>query len=661
MAILPYYVANLNIEATYASITGDYLEYPNLCFVDTLDNVGLHTAKHGTTADMFGRVSEENVARIRRQNSRRISVIIGNPPYNANQANENDNNKNREYPEIDKRIKNTYIAESTAQKTKLYDMYARFLRWASDRIDANGIIAFVSNSSFIDSRTFGGFRKVVAQEFNEIWIIDLKGNARTSGERRRREGGNIFDDQIRVGIAVYFLARKKGINGCRIFYEAVRDYAKSDEKREFLTSKHFSERKFSEVRPDQSGNWINLPEERLEGMLPLITKEEKSGRARGSERAILALYANGVKSNRDEWVYDFSPVELKKKVDFFYRIARQNVGRRADAKDFDVTIKWSRDLKLKASKGLMMAAENAHCGDSIWRPFVKKAYWIDKTISDILTDHHARLFGPKLDQSNRIINLPTPPISREYFVVGSSGFVEYHCVGDTCSIPRWVTDVGGEVSDNVTDWAIEQFRKRYEKGAKKPKRALDKEAIFHYVYGVLHDPVYREKYALNLKREFPRIPFYTDFWQWSDWGKTLMDLHIGYETVEPYKLKRIEAGPSTKPSFRKRGEGASERAGAPKPMLRADKGAGRIVLDTQTTLASVPTEAWDYKLGNRSALEWILDQYKEKKPKDPTIREKFDTYRFPDYKEKVIDLLMRVTRVSVETQAIVETMKAAIR
>ncbi|HLI18669.1 MAG TPA: type ISP restriction/modification enzyme [Rhodanobacteraceae bacterium] len=179
-------------------------------------------------------------------------------------------------------------------------------------------------------------------------------------------------------------------------------------------------------------------------------------------------------------------------------------------------------------------------------------------------------------------------------------------------------------------------------------RVIEKEDIFHYVYAVLHDPVYREKYAQNLKREFPRIPFYPDFWQWADWGKTLMDLHIGYESVEPWPLARIGV-----PDEKARKNGAS-----PKAMLKADKDNGRIVLDSKTTLAGIPHEAWDYKLGNRSALEWILDQYKEKKPKDPTIRERFNTYRFADYKDKVIDLLARVTRVSVETQAIVEAMRA---
>lgn len=180
---------------------------------------------------------------------------------------------------------------------------------------------------------------------------------------------------------------------------------------------------------------------------------------------------------------------------------------------------------------------------------------------------------------------------------------------------------------------------------------ITKEAIFHYCYAVLHDPLYREKYALNLKREFPRIPFYHDFWQWSAWGEVLMKLHIGYESVEPTQLKRIDI-----PDEKVRSAGLS-----PKALLRADKVAGSIALDSETSLLGIPPEAWDYKLGNRCALEWILDQYKEKKPKDPTIREKFDTYRFADYKEKVIDLLTRVTTVSVETVRITQAMKKAAR
>jgi predicted helicase len=235
--------------------------------------------------------------------------------------------------------------------------------------------------------------------------------------------------------------------------------------------------------------------------------------------------------------------------------------------------------------------------------------------------------------------------------------------GGTQSLPLWRYDESGRKVDNITDWALKQFKDHYKsapspqplsregRGAKAKAPAITKEAIFHYVYAVLHDPVYREKYAQNLKREFPRIPFYPDFWRWAQWGRELMDLHIGYESVEPWPLTRIDIPD----------ENARKNGVAPKARLKADQDDGRIVLDSETTLAGIPPEAWDYKLGNRCALEWILDQYKEKTPKDPTIRAKFNTYRFADYKDKVIDLLARVTRVSLETQRIVTAMRGSAR
>jgi predicted helicase len=225
---------------------------------------------------------------------------------------------------------------------------------------------------------------------------------------------------------------------------------------------------------------------------------------------------------------------------------------------------------------------------------------------------------------------------------------------------------GTERLDNITDWALEQFTAHYG-----PKVALTKDDIFHYVYAVLHDPVYRATYALNLRREFPRIPFYPEFARWAAWGETLMDLHIGYETVDAWPLKRTDVAMRGGTPLKKGkskdlfevdpGASAKREADAPKPKLKADKENGIIELDTQTQLSGVPPEAWTYRLGNRSALEWVLDQHKEKKPSDPTIREKFDTYRFADHKERVVDLLGRVTRVSIETIAITEAMRQARR
>jgi predicted helicase len=659
VAILPYYVANLNIEATYAAITGEYKEFPNLCFVDTLDNVGLHTAAVGTQASLFGSVTEENVARIRRQNSRKISVIIGNPPYNANQLNENENNKNREYPEIDQRIKATYIAASTAQKTKLYDMYARFLRWSSDRVDRNGIIAFVSNSSFIDSRTFDGFRRCVAKEFNEIWIVDLKGNARTAGEQRRKEGGNVFDDQIRVGVAVYFLVRKTGGKGCRIFYGAVRDYAKADEKREFLSAKRLADRSFEEARPDAKGNWINQTSNDFETLMPIATKEAKAAKTSGQGKAIFKLFSFGVVTNRDEWVYADEPDDLAAKVRALIGAYNADVNRlRGERKSaklaelLDTSIKWTRAVKKDLRRGVRYQFERERIVETLYRPFVKRWLYYSPQLNE-MPNRTPKIFADGTAR-NRCLVLTDPTAQKPWMACSVDRLPDMHFVGaaaGTVCMPLKRYGAQGQIEDNITDWALDQFKKHYQPGRGKKERPITKEAIFHYVYGVLHDPVYREKYALNLKRELPRIPFYLDFWQWVDWGNTLMDLHIGYETVEPWRLKRTDL-PDEK---------AREAGMAPKAMLKADKEFGRIAVDSETTLTGVPPEAWDHQLGNRSALEWILDQYKEKKPKDPTIRAKFDTYRFAAHKEKVIDLLARVTAVSVATVKITREMRGARR
>jgi predicted helicase len=267
-----------------------------------------------------------------------------------------------------------------------------------------------------------------------------------------------------------------------------------------------------------------------------------------------------------------------------------------------------------------------------------------------------RLFGAEGSAINPCIAFTDAGSQKPFMVQALEKVFDYHFVGAAAAavaLPVYRFDEVGNRVDNITDWSLKQFADHYkpEIGTGKSAHKITKEAIFHYCYAVLHDPVYREKYAQNLKREFPRIPYYANFWQWAEWGRALMDLHIGYEAVEPYALKRTDI-----PDEKARAAGQ-----APKAMLKADKDVGRIQLDSETTLAGIPSEAWDYKLGNRSALEWILDQYKEKKPKDPTIREKFDTYRFADYKEKVVDLLQRVATVSVETMAIVQAMRSVER
>lgn len=656
VAILPYYVANLNIEATYAAITGEYEEFKNLCFVDTLDNVGLHTAAAGVTHDLFGSVSEENVARIKRQNGRRISVVIGNPPYNANQANENDNNKNREYPQIDARIRQTYIAESTAQKTKLYDMYARFFRWASDRLAADGVLAFVTNRSLVDSRTFDGFRKTVAQEFAEAYIVDLGGDVRANPKLSGTKH-NVFG--IQTGVAISFFVKrhvppgktKKDKAACRVFYARRPEMETAEEKLAFVGSARASAIAFEEVRPDSKHNWIG--ERQDESMLPFADKAVKSGKAKG---ALFKLFAWGNSSNRDEWVYDIDAETALTKAS--YLSSKYNELQSSSDRSFPAQVKWSADLKTRFLQGRASTFDERLLVRAHWRPFARSHLYAEKLFNDRLTENHVSAFGPSLRQPNQVVMIcGHPQLPFTVHAVDALPDAGYSSRA-TQMFPRWVYAPDGTRLDNLTDWALKQFQQHYQPGRGKKAEPITKEAILHYVYAVLHDPVYREKYAQNLKREFPRIPLYgggetgdAAFWQWARWGAALMEQHLGYEAATPFALQRTDT-----PDEKARAAGQP-----PKCVLKSEPEAGRIVVDSETVLSGIPRAAWDYRLGNRSALDWVLDQHKEKKPKDPTIREKFDTYRFKDHKERVIDLLARVTTVSVETVRIVDEMKGARR
>jgi predicted helicase len=510
VAILPYYVANLNIEATYAAITGQYDEFANLCFVDTLDNVGLHTLAHGSTADLFGSVSDENVARIKRQNSRKISVIIGNPPYNANQANENDNNKNREYPAIDARIKQTYIAESTAQKTKLYDMYARFFRWASDRLDANGVLAFVTNRSFLDSRTFDGFRKTVASEFAEVRVLDLGGDVRAnpklSGTRH-----NVFG--IQTGVAISFFVKKAGKRDRgRFFYARRPERETAEEKLAFLSQSRLATLDCEEVRPDAKANWLNLTHNDFDSLMPIADKEARSIAAERAVRAMCRTFSLGASTNRDEWLMDFAPKALLAKIAFLgtHYESRLGVG------EVDETIKWSETLLRRNRARQHEPIELAQLTKTLYRPYV------------VLDYYNSPLYVDRPGRASRLFLQPNRAVcfmagDRQPFSVIAAGALPNLNMfsADACQcVPEWEVAPDGGRIHNITDWALKQFTSHYKAGPGKRLPEPTKEGIFHYVYAVLHDPVYRDKYAQNLKREFPRVPLYgllrADFWRWAD-------------------------------------------------------------------------------------------------------------------------------------------------
>ena len=655
VAILPYYVANLNIEATYAAVSGQYAEFTNLCFVDTLDNIGGLGIKAGHQMDMFAAVSDENVERVQRQNKRKISVVIGNPPYNANQQNENDNNKNRAYPHIDGLIKKSFVKLSTAQKTKVYDMYARFFRWASDRLHDDGIVAFITNRSFIDSRTFDGFRKYVVEEFDEIYVVDLGGDVRANPKLSGTKH-NVFG--IQTGVAISFLVRRKRNPKikkapARVFYIRRPEMETAEEKLSYLGQVKASNAAFVQITPDDKGNWINFNETEWDDLIPVGDKKTKAAKVKGQEQAIFKLFGFGLVTNRDDWVYDYDDKTLVAKASYLVshyeqeREALRGVLKADRQKSPDSTIKWTRSVRRSLVDNVEFNLDGASIISCTYRPFDKRRLIFYPPLIEMLNQTRA-IYGKNGRTENPTLVFTDPTSQKPFMSFASMEPVDMHLVGAAAGascLSRYRLDDIGERLDNITDWALNKFTTQY-----KPLK-ITKDDIFAYVYAVLHDPIYRETYALNLKREFPRIPFYPDFTQWRDWGQRLLDLHIGYEAITPWPITRTDVEDTR-----------AKAAGlAPKPALKADKATGTITLDSETTLSGIPPECWDYKLGNRSGLEWVLDQYKEKTPKDPTIREKFNTYRFADYKEHVADLLTRVTRVSVETMAVVAAMKAIER
>lgn len=634
VAILPYYVANLNIEYTYKQKMGKYEEFPNSCFVDTLDNIdGLKY--EGKQENMFG-FSSENAERIKRQNEQKISVIIGNPPYNANQANFNDFNKNREYPDVDKRIKETYVKFSTAQKTKSYDPYKKFYRWASDRIDENGVIAFVTNSGFLNKKSDDGFRKAIEKEFDFCYVVDLGGDVRDISGKNGifiGEAHTVFGIGAMVGIAIMFLIKSKDkLNEkCQIKYiHPCEIHATRIEKFEWLNGvNNFGQINFISINPDEKSNWINISDNDFDDLILVADKKSKE--------VVFNNSFNGVSTNRDEWVFDFDNKNLENKAKFISEKFNQSV---KENKLID-EIKWSRDLKNKHTKGNKSKFNKKHIVDLNYRPYINQKFYSERIFCDVLTQSHFDCFGNELNKENKVINILGYE-RRPFAVLASKKIPNLNYFGDPSKfISLYKYDQEGNRHDNITDWGLSQFTLHFQ------DTNISKEDIFYYTYSVLHNPEYRKKYELNLKREFPRLPFYDDFFKWVSWGKQLMELHINYETVAPFDLQVIDNTNIVKDKNYKL-----------KVKLKADKTQGVIAIDEHTYIQGVPNSAWAYKLGNRSAIEWVLDQYKEKKYTDKTIAEKFNTYRFADYKNHVIDLLKRICTVSVETIKIIEEMNS---
>ena len=632
--LLPYYIASMNIEHAYYEKMGRYEPFKHICFVDTFDTFGLMDAPNQT--GHFAFLTAENTLRVEEQKDTPMFVVIGNPPYNAGQANENDNNQNRPHEAVDNRVRATYAAASSAQmKNKLYDPYVKSLRWASDKIGPEGIIAFITNNSFIDGKMFDGLRQCLAEEFNTLYLLDLGGNI----ERKRHPGeSNVFG--IKVGVSINLLVKTKEPRegGARILYhDETAARSKADTFHFLEETAHVGNVTWRDIQPNARHMWLT------EGLktdfntfIPICTKSAKA--AKGEVAGTLfKTYGLGVATNRDNWTYHFSQETLAANMtrmmeNYNNEVARWNRRSERDinVKDFVDTdktkVKWTRSLMSRLRQGHLAAFSPEKVRTSLYRPFTKMHLYFDRMMNECV--YVMSSIFPTPETENRVICVKAPASSQRFHVLLTDVIPDLHLTGDSQCFPFYTYDEDGtNRRENITDWALSQFRAHY------ADDTITKWDIFHYNYAVLHHPEYRETYQVNLKHDLPHIPFAPEFWRFVDIGRQLADLHVNYEQLDVLP-NLIETPPLN--------------WHVEKMALSKDKTSLRY--NESLTVVDIPSEVFDYRLGTRSALEWVLDRYRVKP--DPNGSGIIADPNGVDA-QYIVRLVGQVMHVSVETVRLV--------
>ena len=629
--LLPYYIASLNIEQEYFQRTGTYLPFEGIALADTFE---LLEQQQG---ELFTR---ENTERVKKQKEADMFVVIGNPPYNAGQVNDSDNNRNRKYPAMDERVRETYSQDSAAtNKNALYDPYIKAIRWASDRIGDEGVVAFVTNNGFLDGLAFDGMRKHLADDFDAIYILDLGGNVRKG---LKVSDANVFG--IRVGVSINLFAKKTGNSSesPRIFYYRTDDLWDKKQKFSFLNaSQHAGNIQWQTIQPDARQTWL------IEGLhaefdtfIPMGTKQTKADK--GAANVIFKTYSSGVTTSRDAWVYNFNRSILKKNIQGIIDTYNTEVDRwkrredqRVNVNDFvvydDTKIKWDRELRQHLQRGRLGEYAENKVRTSLYRPFTKSNLFFDRVLNSCVYLLPAIFPTPDTEIKNRVIWLK---VGKEWplFALMTNQIPDLLPQSGSQCFPFYTyNEDGTHRKENITDWALAEFQTHYNDDL------LTKWDIFHYTYGLLHHPVYREKYEMNLKRDLPHIPFAEDFWGFSKAGSALVDLHVNYESAPKYDgLEYIET-PGRPIDWRVE-------------KMRLSKDKTQLKYNDFLTLDGIPPEAHNYRLGNRSALEWVVDQYRVKVDKRSGIVNDPNREAEPRY---ILDLIARVIHVSLRTVEIV--------
>ena len=633
--LLPYYIASMNIEHEFYEATGRYQPFEGICLVDTFE------LAEDRQLPLF---TPENTRRVEEQKEAPMFVVIGNPPYNAKQVKENDNNKNRKYPTMAARVKETYSQDSTASnKNQLSDPYVKAIRWASDRIGAEGVIALVTNNSFIDGKAFDGMRKHLADDFDAIYILDLGGNVRKN-PKLSGTTHNVFGIQVGVSINFFVKKRDNANSQSEIFYARLDECWRKDHKYRYLDSKqHYRKIEWKPITPDWRYTWLTegLHAE-FEDFIPIGTKEAKEARSEAVD-VIFKHYGRGVATSRDAWVYNFNQNALTKNMNRLigtYNAEVDRWERRADrdanVDDFVISdeakISWSESLKRNLQRGKTADFSLDKMRSSLYRPFMKSNLYFDRIMNERVYIFPSILPTPETETENWVICLTAVGNKKPFHCLMVQQIADLHLTGDSQCFPFYTYDENGRNRrENITDWALAQFRAHY------GDDSIGKWDIFHYVYGLLHHPEYRERYQVNLKRDLPHLPYTPNFWEFAQAGQRLGEIHVGYEEVPGYQLTFIENREVPI-------DWCVEK-------MRLSKDKTQIKYNDFLTLDGIPAKAFDYRLGNRSALEWVIDQYCVKTHERSGIVN--DPNREDD-EEYIVRLVGKVVTVSLETVEIVE-------
>ena len=669
IVLLAYYIAAINIESMFHDLVGgDYIPFKGICLTDTFSeysNTERASARHSSL--MF-----RNVQRRRRQNDSRIKVIVGNPPYSVGQKSENDNAKNISYQDLDSRIRDTYAKYSSAKLVRnLYDSYIRAIRWASDRIGQEGVIGYITNASWIDANAMDGLRKCLAEEFNDIWVFDLRGNQRTAGETSRREGGKIFGSGSRAPVAITILV-KNSITEYRgrIHYYDIGDYLSREEKldiiRKFNGIGGISNSKWRKISPDRNHDWLNQADPDFNRYLPIGSKEGETN------MAIFTNYSLGIATNRDAWCYNPSRPLLERNIDsmidFYNSELTRYIGLSADGVtcsidsfiDTDSTkISWTHNLKSELAKTRYLSTEHGQFIVSIYRPFTKQWMYYSRKLNERV--YQMPQIFPNGAVYNRAICITGIGSSTGFSTLMVDTVPNLHTLDTGQCFPLKLylhsgdlfasTDFQNEfqVSDGIADGALGYVARKY------CTETITKEDIFYYIYGLFHSEDYRAKYENNLIKQVPRVPFpqaFLDFSKFVKAGRDLAEIHVNYEDVDCWPARIND------------GNGLPKQCNTQRlfqvTKMRFGGGGDRstIVYNDLITINDIPLESYEYVVNGKSAVEWVMDRQVVRTHRTSGIVSDANCYANETVGKKSypFELLLRVINVSLQTLEIVRNL-----